>query len=388
MVPKGKKKFFFFFFCVDSEKQGSIVLSNVAGMKVEGEELHVLSKSGRVYLLRLSQPSSSSSASASASDELLRVWTHWQQWLAYVRSFQSSSSSSLSVKRVPSLSLPLMSSDTASSSSSHLSQPPSPGENPAPLRKDSPRKENVMKLVHEVRSRFGTSSSKSVSKIKLVADSNVNEEASSLDDDEPFSATAELASVMDFSLLQSMQPLMSLFFVLSNDSLVGYADETKAEAVEAIALDTVSSAVATSADRFELYLRNGEKLYFGGVNSSAAKWADAVHRRIKEEIEELEEPVHGSCILDLDFAEEVSVRRASIMLGQASVNDVVLDCPVCGSSNARDSARCAECGSSDGYVKNVGSAASSISPAAMSSSPAPTPPPKPKRLPPQPPSSK
>jgi hypothetical protein len=364
--------FFFFFpssslFVSDSEKQGSIALQSVAEIRLAEGELHVVARSGRVYMLRL--------VAGADSEELLRVSTHWQQWLAYVRSFLPSAAPSSSAQRVPSLSLTL--SDT---SSSQLSSPPSPGaaavetalaSSGSSLRgmnKDSPRKDvlSPRKLVAEVRSRLGTSSSKNLGKGKAAAAASSS----------PPDSGGELAMAMEFSLLQSLQPMMLLFFVLTEDSLIGFADETREEAVEEIGLESVKTASASGEKRWELQLRNGENMYFGCARG-AERWVEAIRGRLVSESEladeELEEPELGSCGLDMEFEEDdaaapSSIRRASMML-HAQIEKIELPCPVCGTGNPRDSARCSECGSSDGYGKMV--------PPAV--------PPKPKRRPPPPP---
>lgn len=239
------------------------------------------------------------------------------------------------------------------------------------------------KIVAEVRSRFGTSSSKAIQQVPEQPRLSASVTPASADT----APHGEYAQTMDFSLLESMQPSMPLFFVLGAEALIGYADASREDALETIPLAKIRSVKRPADERLNLVLRDGEKLFFSLPDADS--WAGALLERLKkddeDEQEEMEEPEFGMCELHLDIAEEISVlRRASVQLRRASGPAEAVLCPVCGSNNSRSSARCAECGSSDGYAGLAPIARSSgggeTAPAGGGKA-APLPPPKPKGKP-------
>jgi hypothetical protein len=351
-----------YFTSADSEKQGSIELKSVLEIKIVDDELHVISKNGRVYILKVVNNS---------HDDLSRLWAHWQSWLAYVRSFLSASEVKAE-KRRPSLSLPLATLEGMDTTEQCQAPDVSSAQ---PPKKDSPRKEGMSprKLVAEVRQRFGTGAR--ASKLEAELEHAVEEEG------------GEIALALQFSLLQSLQPMMLLYFVLNESKLVGYADESRTEEVEVIPLEAIVRALATGETRFELWLRNGERLFFGGQRTAVSFVKALQQRMTPEELEVLEEPEIGSCDLHLDVAEEIHVnRRASATLAKhlsfgalnhqpdgetqllpfnslvsnplsSNAQQEVLACPICATLNVVSVDRCVECGSSDGYSKRSSSPA-------------------------------
>lgn len=357
-----------YFKSAEGEKQGSIELRSVREIRLVEDggiepELHVVTASGRVYMLRASKNED--------EDELTRVWALWQQWLSYVRSFVPASSSLSSAPvtdagtpksprpTIPSLTI-RPTDDKGGGGAGRESPPPAPA-----TKKESPRKErkdtlSPRRLLSDAKARaFGGGGRKKTGE--------------SEEEESGGGAGARLK----YSLLQSMQPHIALHFVLSKDELVGYSDDTLSEAVERIELARVVRVVGDREDgrRFQLLMGDGETRYLEAEEAGAATWWTKSVRAMlpEEEEEELDEPELGMCELHLDVAEEVDVRAADskpplpprpphnhrgnreppkeqpppLSLPSASV----LVCPVCSSVNVSEAERCVECGSSDGFAR-------------------------------------
>jgi hypothetical protein len=209
-VVKGWKKRLFqsfgeevcYFKSAESEKMGSFHISSILHIHIVEEnggfEVHVVCSTGRTYLLKSPTP-------ASSREEIETVAKQWRKWVYFVKkeplAAEETEREPPAVARVPSLSL-------------------EPAGKNNPGKKDSPRKkESPRRIVSNLRNMLTNTSS-----------------VSSLSDDEEDSEGNDQLGMVLFSLLESLNPNLNLYFILTTTMLIGYADDSMSEIVEKIEL--------------------------------------------------------------------------------------------------------------------------------------------------------
>lgn len=127
--------------------------------------------------------------------------------------------------------------------------------------------------------------------------------------------------LVEFSLLSSMQPSISLFWVFeppegdddesSQGRLVGYSDNTMAEAEEVVPLNTVDSIESLGDDGRRFCIRrvddaDGVMYFLSKGRGTVERWRHLL-QQCKDPDGYVDEPELGSCTLNLDVAEEISI---------------------------------------------------------------------------------